>query len=230
MDLQHLVIIPDGNRRWAKKNLLDPTSGHQKGMERFEKLYETIVEMKIPYFSFWGASYDNLTKRSESEIKNLLNLFHLEFSKLLKDERVMEKGIKINVIGRWREIFPQKTQEIINECIKKTENNQNLSLTFLLAYNGTDEMINAIKQIKEKNLEVTEENIKNNLLTKDLPPVDFVIRTGVDEDLHNSAGFMMWDTAYSQLYFTKTLFPDFDKEELVKVINNFDLRERRYGK
>ena len=230
MNLQHLVIIPDGNRRWAKKRLLDPTTGHQKGMEKFEKLYETIVEMKIPYFSFWGASYDNLTKRSDVEIQNLLNLFHLEFDKLLKDERVMEKGIKISVIGRWKEIFPLKTQELINKCIEKTKDNKELSLTFLLAYNGTDEMINAIKKIKENNLEVTEENIKNNLLTKDLPSVDFVIRTGVDEDLHNSAGFMMWDTAYSQLYFTKTLFPDFNKEELTEAINNFEERERRYGK
>jgi len=204
--------------------------GHQKGMERFEKLYETIVEMKIPYFSFWGASYDNLTKRSEIEIQGLLNLFHLEFKKLLNDERVMEKGIKIDVIGRWREIFPKETKEIINECIKKTKSNEDLHLTFLLAYNGTDEMVHAITQIKEKSLDVNAENIKSNLWTKNLPPVDFVIRTGVDEDLHNSAGFMMWDTAYSQLYFTKTLFPDLDKEELKESVNNFNLRERRYGK
>ena len=230
MNLQHLVIIPDGNRRWAKKRLLDPTMGHQKGMEKFEKLYETIVEMKIPYFSFWGASYDNLTKRSEIEIQGLLNLFHLEFKKLLNDERIMEKGIKIDVIGRWQEIFSKETKDIINECIEKTKSNKELHLTFLLAYNGNHEMVHAIKQIKEKNLDVTEENIKNNLWTKNLPPVDFVIRTGVDEDLHNSAGFMMWDTAYSQLYFTKTLFPDLDKEELEKSIDNFNLRERRYGK
>jgi len=230
MKLKHLVIIPDGNRRWAKKKALDGKIGHEKGAERFEKLYEKIAEMKIPYFSFWGASYDNLTKRSKTEIKNLLKLIHKEFERLASDDRVMESKIKINVIGRWKEIFPDDTKKLINECIDKTKNNDKLFLTFLLAYNGTDEMIHAINQIKEKNLKVTEENIKNNLWTKNLPKVDFVIRTGVNEDPHNSAGFMMWDTTYSQLYFTKTLFPDFNESELEKAINNFELRERRHGK
>lgn len=230
MKLKHLAIIPDGNRRWAKKKILDTKKGHEKGAQRFEKLYEKIAEMKIPYFSFWGASYDNLTKRSKSEINNLKNLIHLEFEKLLNDKRVMENRIKIDVVGRWEEVFPENSKKLINECIKKTKKNDKLFLTFLLAYNGTDEMINAINQIKEKNLKATEENIKKNLWTKNLPAVDFIIRTGVDSDPHNSAGFMMWDTAYSQLYFTKTLFPDFNEKELEKAINNFELRERRHGK
>lgn len=230
MNLKHLVIIPDGNRRWAKKKALDSKMGHEKGAERFEKLCEKIAEMKIPYFSFWGASYDNLTKRSETEINNLLKLIHKEFEKLANDDRVMENRIRINVIGKWKEIFSQDTQKLINKCIDKTKNNDKLFLTFLLAYDGTDEMIYAINQIKEKNLKVTKENIKNNLWTKNLPEVDFLIRTGVDEDPHNSAGFMMWDTTYSQLYFTKTLFPDFDEKELEKTINNFNSRKRRYGK
>lgn len=230
MNLKHLVIIPDGNRRWAKKKALDNRMGHEKGAESFEKLYEKIVEMKIPYFSFWGASYDNLTKRSKTEINNLLKLIHKEFERLANDDRVMENKIRINVIGRWKEIFSQDTQKLINKCIDKTKNNDKLFLTFLLAYNGTDEMIYAINQIKEKNLKVTKENIKSNLWTKNLPEVDFLIRTGADEDPHNSAGFMMWDTTYSQLYFTKTLFPNFDEKELEKAINNFNLRKRRYGK
>jgi len=230
MKLKHLVIIPDGNRRWAKKKILDIEMGHKKGADRFEKLYEKIAEMKIPYFSFWGASYDNLTKRSKAEINNLLKLIHSEFEKLLNDERVMENKIKIDVIGRWEEVFPEDTQKLINECIQKTKNNSNLFLTFLLAYDGRDEMIHAIDKIKNNNLEITEENIKKNLWTKNLPSVDFIIRTGVDKDPHNSAGFMMWDTAYSQLYFTKTLFPDFNERELEKAINNFKLRERRYGR
>ncbi|MDD4358746.1 MAG: polyprenyl diphosphate synthase [Candidatus Pacebacteria bacterium] len=230
MKLKHLALIPDGNRRWAKKKILNPSKGHEKGAERFEKLYTKIAEMKIPYFSFWGASYDNLTKRSKTEIKNLFNLMHAEFEKLLKDERVMESKIKINVIGRWEELFPYETQKLIKECINKTKNNNTLNLTFFLAYNGTDEIIDCISKIKERNLKVTEENIKNNLWTKDLPPVDFLIRTGVDNDPHNSAGFMMWDTSYSQLYFTKTLFPNFSEKELEKAINNFEERNRRYGK
>ncbi|MFA7142062.1 MAG: polyprenyl diphosphate synthase [Candidatus Paceibacterota bacterium] len=230
MKLKHLAIIPDGNRRWAKKKILNTSLGHKKGAERFEELYESIVQMKIPYFSFWGASYDNLTKRSKIEIENLIELIHSQFEKLLKDKRIMENGINTNVIGKWKEIFPKNYQKTINACIEKTKNNKKLYLTFLLAYNGTDEMIYTINEIKKKNLKVTEKTIKENLWTKDLPKVDFVIRTGVDEDPHNSAGFMMWDTAYSQLYFTKTLFPDFNKKELTKAIHNFESRKRRYGK
>ncbi len=230
MTLKHLALIPDGNRRWAKKNALSVKLGHQQGLENFKRLYEKIAEMKIPYFSFWGASYDNLTKRNKGEVINLLHLIHSGFEELLEDKRVMENKIKINVIGKWKEVLPKNTQNLITECIQKTENNENLFLTFLLAYNGKDEIIDAIKNIKKNNLEVTEQNIKNSLWTKDLPAVDFIIRTGTDKDPHNSAGFMMWDTAYSQLYFTETLFPDFNEKELIKAIHNFKLRQRRYGK
>ncbi|MDD4661708.1 MAG: polyprenyl diphosphate synthase [Candidatus Pacebacteria bacterium] len=230
MKLNHLVIIPDGNRRWAKQNILEAAKGHEQGAFQLEKLYKKIVEMEIPYFSFWGASYDNLTKRSPFEIENLLRIMHDEFEKLLNDKEIIEKEINVNFIGRWKEVFNKDTQEIINKIIEKTKNNKKLYLTFLLAYNGTDEMIDAIKTIKKKNLEVTKENIKSCLWTRNLPEVDLVIRTGSGKDPHNSAGFMMWDTAYSQLYFTETLFPDFNEKELEEIIQNFNLRERRHGK
>ena len=230
MKLNHLVIIPDGNRRWAKKHFKEASLGHEEGSLQFEKIYKKIVEIKIPYFSFWGASYDNLTKRSPLETENLLNIFHKQFERLLNDERIMKESINVNFIGRWQEVFKKETQEIIFKIIEKTKNNKKLVLTFLLAYNGTDEMIDAIKTIKEKDLEVNEKNIKESLWTKNLPPVDLIIRTGAGEDPHNSAGFMMWDTAYSQLHFTETLFPEFKEAELEKIINNFNLRERRHGK
>jgi len=227
MDLQHIAIIPDGNRRWAKKNSLSSFLGHEKGVTAFEKIFEKAIEMKIPYFTFWGASYDNLTKRSKTEINNLLKIFHKQFERLLKEERIDKEKVKIRIIGRYEEIFPKKTIDLINKCIKKSENNNKYNLTLLLAYNGTDEMIDCIKKIKG---EVNEKTIKNNLWTKDLPQVDYIIRTGASNDPHMSAGFMMWNTAYSQLYFTNTLFPDFNKKKFEIAINNFEKRERRKGK
>jgi undecaprenyl diphosphate synthase len=226
MDLQHIAIIPDGNRRWAKKNSLKAIMGHEKGVDAFEKILEKSIELKIPYFTFWGASFDNLTKRPKNEINNLLKIFHKQFERLLKEERIDKEQVKIRVIGRFKEVLPKETIDLIDQCTQKTKNYNKYNLTLLLAYNGTDEIIDCIKNIKG---EVTEEKIKQNLWTHDLPPVDFVIRTGALEDPHNSAGFMMWDTAYSQLYFTKTLFPEFTTKKFEIAIDNYKQRKRRKG-
>lgn len=229
--LKHIAIIPDGNRRWAKKRGLPSLIGHQRGADNFEKLFERAVEMKIPYFSFWGSSYDNITKRSKHEVKYLFDIFEKQFKKLLNDKRTYKEGIKVNVIGRWEEVFPDSLNKVIKEVIKKTKNHKKIALTFFMAYNGTDEMIDCVKKISSSKTKIiTEETIKNNLWTKNLPPVDFLIRTGIEGDPHNSAGFMMWDVAYSQLYFTKKYFPEFSVKEFEVSVNNFENREKRRGK
>ena len=128
------------------------------------------------------------------------------------------------------EVLDKDTARVIKKCIEKTKNNNKYFLTFLLAYNGTDEMLDCISNMKKYNVKVTPENIKKNLWTKNLPAVDLIIRTGTENDPHNSAGFMMWNTAYSQLHFTKTLFPAFRPKELEKIIDQFNERNRRYGK
>lgn len=230
MNIKHVAIIPDGNRRWAKKNLLNSFEGHKKGVIALEDIFEKALDLKIPFFTFWGASYDNLTKRSKLEINNLIEIFNIEFEKLLTDKRIEENKVKVDVLGKWKEVLPQKTQDLIEKCIEKTKDNDDFRLTFLIAYNGTDEMIECISKIKASNQEVTKENIKANLWTKDLPSVDLIIRTGEENDPHLSAGFMMWDSAYTQLHFTKTLFPDFKKEEFEKIILGVEDKERRLGK
>jgi undecaprenyl diphosphate synthase len=158
-------------------------------------------------------------------------LYQKYFKRLLKEKRIFEEKVRVNIFGRWKEIFPKKLKETIFEIIKKTKNHDRYFLTFLLAYNGTDEMLEAIKKISKKKIKKIDEKILlENLWTGSLPPVDLVIRTGCEGDPHNSAGFMMWHTAYSQFYFTKTLFPDFSPEEFEKAIENFQKRERRFGK
>lgn len=253
---QHIVVVPDGNRRWAKKRGLPSFFGHKEGAKTTEKILKAVLDLKIPYFTFWGSSLDNIAKRPAQEVKFLFKLFEQYFKKLAKSKEVNQNKIKINILGRWRELFPESVKQTMEEAIKKTKDYGGCQsrryrsalrpetaseLTFLMAYSGVDEMTAAIKKIAElridppgilrkKNAElrINEELIKNNLWTKDLPAVDLVIRTGGEP--HWSAGMMMWDVADSQLYFTETLYPDFSVEEFKKAVNQYGKIERRMGK
>jgi undecaprenyl diphosphate synthase len=229
----HVAVIPDGNRRWAKKRGLFPWQGHIEGAKTLEKILKKAWELKIPYFTFWGMSADNVLKRPKKEVEVLFSIFKRQFQKLARSKEIQKEGVKINVFGFWKKLFPKDVKEAIKEAIEKTKENKNFVLTFLLAYNGTDEMLEAIKKIvkkaKEKDIEISEKTLIENLWTGALPAVDLVIRTGCEGDPHNSAGFMMWHTAYSQLYFTNTFFPDFSVKEFEFAINNFQKRERRFG-
>lgn len=230
----HVAVIPDGNRRWAKKRGLHPWIGHQVGIKTCEKILDKALELKIPYFTFWGGSWDNLTKRSKIEINFLFKVYTEQFKRVARDKRIHQNKVKINVFGRWKEILPKSTQGAIERAIEVTKDYNNYFLTFLLAYDGTDEMIDCIQKITKlahkKPIEVSEKLVKENLWTKDLSPVDLVIRTGCENDPHISAGFMMWDTAYSQLYFTQTFFPAFTPKEFEKIIKDYIQRQRRFGK
>jgi undecaprenyl diphosphate synthase len=225
----HIALIPDGNRRWAKKRGLPSFIGHTKGSNALEKILSKSLELKIPYFTFWGSSLDNITKRSKKETSYLFDIFENQFKKIANDKRIHNNKVKIRVIGKWEEYFPLKVKIAIKEAIEKTKNYNNYNLTFLMAYNGTDEMIDCIKKIKNQKTIINEKTIKQNLWTKDLPLVDFVIRTGCENDPHLSAGFMMWDIAYSQLFFTKTFFPSFSPKEFEKIIKDYSKRQRRKG-
>jgi len=232
--INHVAIIPDGNRRWAKRNGVSSNEGHKVGIEVLQKIFEKALQLKIPYLTFWAASYDNLVKRTKKEVDFLIKLLNEEFQRLMSDKRIHQNKVKIRVLGRFEKILPLKTLRIIRKLVQKTEKYNLFFLTFLLAYNGTDEMLSAVQKIaeyaKKRATKVTKELIKSFLWTRDLPLVDLVIRTGCEGDPHNSTGFMMWHTAYSQYYFTKTLFPDFTPREFEKAINNFLKRERRFGK
>ena len=233
---QHIVLIPDGNRRWARKRGLPPFFGHRQGVKTLEKILKAALDLKIPYFTFWGTSLDNVTKRSSSEVNFLFKLFERHFKKLAKVREVHQNGVRINVLGRWEKLFPEKTKKAIREAIEKTKNYKNYQLTFLMAYSGIDEMTTAIRGIAEfriqnSELRINEESIKANLWTKDLPAVDLVIRTASERDnwSHLSVGLMMWDLADAQIYFTQTLFPDFSVAEFKKAIKQYSQTERRMG-
>jgi len=227
----HIAIIPDGNRRWAKERNLKPWDGHEAGAKNLEKLFRFAFKRGVNCLSFWGSSMDNLTKRPFQEKKALLDIYQKYFRKLIENEDIFENEVKVNVIGRWEEQFPESLKKTICEVIEKTKHFEKKFLNFMLAYSGTDEMIQAMQDIKdkmEKGVKITAEIIKENLMTRNIPLVDYVIRTGGEP--HLSSGFMMWDSADAQLYFSENNFPDFNEKKLEEALEEYSRRQRRFGK
>lgn len=235
-NINHIAIIPDGNRRWAKKRGLAPWEGHRLGANQIEKLSREALKNGIKYLTFWGSSKDNILKRPLEEKRELLKIYEKYFKKLINDPDIFKNKTKIQIIGDWRKQFPVSLKRILEEGIEKTKHHSNNFLSFMLAYNGDDDILHAVKEIKgkilkeKKDLKITVECFKNFLLSKDLPAVDLVVRTGVENDPHNSAGFLMWQTQNSQQYFSDKLFPDFGIKELDLAVEDFSRRERRKGK
>lgn len=230
----HVAIVPDGNRRWAKRKGLKPWQGHEEGAKLIEDLSREALKAGVKYITFWGSSVDNLTKRPFSEKRELLRIYEKYFKKLISSKEIFDNGTRINIFGRWEEQFPNRLKKILKEGIEKTRNHANSFMTFLLAYSGDDEMLEAAKRIAhkfcEEKVKINEQEFKKSLLTGDLPAVDLLIRTGVEGDPHNSAGFMMWQTRDSQYYFSNKMFPDFNTNELKKALDDFSNRVRRFGK
>ncbi len=226
----HIAIIPDANRRWARERGLAPWKGHEVGADNFEKLITYSLKKGIRCLSIWGSSIDNLTKRPFEEKRALLDIYRRYFTKMLEGKEIYENEVQVNFIGRWEEQFPDSLKKIIYEVIEKTKHYQKRFLNFMLAYGGTDDMLLAVQKINKKyqqGIKITAEIIKENLMTVNLPPVDYMIRTGGEP--HNSAGFMMWDTADAQLYFSNEKFPDFDEEKFQEALEEYSKRQRRFG-
>ena len=231
--IEHIAIIPDGNRRWAKSKDKTPEQGHLEGFERTREIIEQAFVGKVKNITFWGASLDNLAKRPQDEVKHLYKNFQNYIKAILTYKEIHTQKIKINVLGKWQELFPQPLIKVIQKAIDSTKDYSNYNLTFLLGYNGDEEMLQAIKAISDQksanpNLEITSDLVKKSLYTKDLPPVDLLIRTGGEP--HNSVGFMMWDTANAQYYFTDINYPDFTIQEFDKAIAEYNTRGKRRGK
>jgi undecaprenyl diphosphate synthase len=226
----HVVIIPDGNRRWARERDLEPWQGHEAGAENTERLIREARRLGIREISFWGSSLENLTKRPLVESRALLDIYETYFSKLAESEEIHADQARIRCIGHWEEQFPEPLKKVLSRCIESTEHYDQYFLNFFLAYSGDDEMRLAFEKVSQElapGERVTNELIKKHLMTRDLPPVDYLIRTGGEP--HLSAGFMMWDIANTQLFFSEKLFPDFGPEALAEAIEEYQERGRRFG-
>lgn len=197
-----------------------------------EKLIRKALDLGIKSMSFWGSSLENLKKRPLPERRALLDIYRRYFERLIGSEEIYKYETRINIIGRWKEQFPKSLKDVLESGMEATKKYKKHTLNFFLAYNGDDEMLEAIRKISEKYGKnpktINPKVVKENLMTRDLPPVDFLVRTGGEP--HLSAGFMMWDIADAQLYFSEKTFPDFGPEELEEAIRDYQRRERRKGK
>jgi undecaprenyl diphosphate synthase len=218
--LNHVAFIMDGNGRWGKKKNKNRNSGHLEGVKTVKKVVETSIKLKIPIVTFYVFSTENW-KRPKTEISFLFNLIKTYFKSELKN--VQKNGIKINIIGELSRL-PKKLKIILKESIKKTKKNKKILVNLALNYGSKRELINAFKKIKLK--KITEKNIKNNLFTKRIPDPEILIRTGGKKRLSN---FMLWQLAYSELFFVKKLWPDFGPNDLKKIINKYKKTKRNFG-
>ncbi len=228
---QHIVIVPDGNRRWAKKKGQPSFFGHRAGMKVAQEIARAARDADVSYVTMWGASVSNVVNRSSQEVNFLFRLFETYVRKLGKSKEIKRDGVRVRILGRWRELFPPSARKVFQRTMDDTKKHDKYNLTLLMAYDGREEMLSAIRAIKagkKKGKNLDYKSIKSNLWTKDLPPVDLVIRTGGEP--HWSAGLMMWDVAETRLYFTKTLWPDFSVKEFKQVLENYSETERRFGR
>ncbi len=227
---RHVAIIPDGNRRWAKRHGEQPWIGHERGAMRIEELARASRDAGVQHLSLWGSSLENLTKRPLRERRALLEIYDTYFTRLFSKGDLEKYDVRVNVIGRWKEQLPETLCKKIDAGMKQTKEHRTSFLNFFIAYSGDDEMVHAVNTIvatHPKGEQVTKEHIKEALMTKDLPPVDYMIRTGGEP--HLSTGFMMWDTANAQLYFTQKLFPDFGQQAFMEALEEYQRRARRLG-
>jgi undecaprenyl diphosphate synthase len=218
----HIAIIMDGNGRWAKKRGLPRNMGHRKGSETLMKAIKYANQKGIKYLTVYAFSSENWN-RPQSEVDYLMKLPFEFLNKF--DKNFGKENIKIKVIGR-RDKLSMELINKIKEIETKTINNTGLTFIIALNYGSQDELIDAINEISKQNITVTKESFNNYLYTKDIPDVDLMIRTSGEYRLSN---FLLWQLAYSELYFTDILWPDFNQKCFDEALVNYSKRERRFG-
>ena len=218
----HIAMIMDGNGRWAKERNLKRTAGHSAGAEVVRKITIHCGNIGVKYLTLYAFSTENW-QRPKLEVEFLMKLLE----KYLKQELpvYLENGIKLKTIGDISR-FSKSLQKTIKETEDKTAHGTKLTQVLALNYGSKDEIVRAVKKLNEKKLEVTEENIEENLDTAGMPNVDILIRTSGEVRLSN---YLLWQNAYAEMFFTNTYWPDFNESELDDIISDFNNRERRFG-
>lgn len=217
----HVAFIMDGNRRWAKQRNLPTNFGHKKGLETLEKIISLCVKKGIHYLTFYAFSTENW-QRSKKEVSNLLKLMGEAIEK--KACKLQKRGARVKIIGRMDDL-PSDLRKKFEELEKRTSKNKTINVAFAISYGGRAEIVDAVNKIKSKN--ISEKLISKNLYAPDFPDPDLIIRTGGSQRL---SGFLLWQSAYSELYFSKVLWPDFNEVELEEALNFFSKQQRNFGK
>lgn len=229
----HVALIPDGNRRYMlKEGMLNLKKSYEMGIAHFFDFLTWCGELGINEVTIYALSLENIENRSKNEVETLLKVFNRQAEDALTDERIHGNKVKVNVCGdrdRIRAVatnpgMGSKLVDNLEKLEKVTQNYDKLTLNLAVGYGGRQEIINASKKVLEKGLELTEDNISNNLWVKDNP--DIIIRTA-EERLSN---FLIWQSAYSEIYFPEKLWQEFGKDDLRIIIRDFRKKERRFGK
>jgi len=219
---EHVAIIMDGNGRWGLKNKKSRNLGHKAGSKTVEKIIKSSIKNNIKYLTLYAFSTENW-KRPKLEIKFLLNL--LESFLKSKINELNENGIKIKIIGDIKK-FSKKIQVNLISAQKKTIKNNKLTLILALNYGSKNELLNAIKIIKAKKMKINENSIVKSLYTKGIPNPDILIRTGNKKRLSN---FLLWQLSYSEIFFEKKMWPDFNEKDYNKILSKFKKIKRNFG-
>ncbi|MCX6720438.1 MAG: polyprenyl diphosphate synthase [Candidatus Staskawiczbacteria bacterium] len=222
----HIVLFPDGNRRWAKQNGLKSLEGHKKGYENLLDFSDWCRNKGVKVLTAFGFSTENWN-RSEEEVNYLMKL--LEGCLVDNLGRYEKDGVRVRVIGQ-KERLPKSLQEAIIKVEDLTKNNSNLFLNLAISYGGKWDILNAVKNIVKEGIspgQITEEVMESHLSTAGLPSPDFIIRAGGEMRMSN---FVLWQSAYAELYFSPKYWPEFTEQDLDIALTEFDKRTRRFGK
>jgi len=224
---EHLAIIMDGNRRWAKeKNISNVTEGHRVGADRLDEIVEECGDLGVKFLTVYTFSTENF-KRGADELKMLFDLF-VDFA-VNKRKKLIEKGVRVRLLGKL-ELFPDFVRKAMEDLLSATEGGEELVLSLCFGYGGRQELLDACSALMNDGVkadELTEDKFEEYLYTKGMPDVDVMIRTGGAMRVSN---FLPWQISYAEMFFVDKYWPDFSKEELYKVLEEFEERERRFGK
>ena len=220
--LYHVAIIMDGNGRWGLKYKNSRNAGHKAGLNTVEKVIKETIKNKIKFLTLYAFSTENW-KRPKKEIKYLFNL--LENFLINKIEELHKQNIKLKIIGIKN--FSSKLNKLLKTSEKKTSKNSKLQINLALNYGSKSELINAFKKLQKNKITINEKNIRKYLLTNNIPDPDLLIRTGNTKRLSN---FLLWQLAYTEIFFEKKLWPDFNENDYNKIIKNYKKIKRNFGK
>ena len=220
--IKHVAIIMDGNGRWGIKKRKSRNFGHKQGLKSVEKIIKETLKKKIRFLTLYAFSTENW-KRPKNEVNYLFSLLDNFLSNKIKE--LHSQKIKFVVLGKKK--FNKKLNNLLNYSEKLTSNNKKLQINLALNYGSKSEIINAINNLKKKKLQINESNITRNLYTKNIPDPDILIRTGDRKRLSN---FLLWQLAYSEIFFEKKLWPDFNEKDYNNILKKFKKTKRNFGK
>lgn len=227
---RHVAMIMDGNGRWAKKRFLNRVKGHEKGSETVREIGTTCRKMGIPFLTLYAFSTENWA-RPKAEVSALMTL--LKRFLVSEREEMVDKGIRLNIVGQ-KDRLPAEVRQEADVTIDATRHNRDMTLNLALSYGSRQEITHAVSAVAQKVAagelapeDITEDIVAAHLYTSDIPDPDLVIRTSGEFRLSN---FLLWQSAYAEIYITQTLWPDFSKKEFIDILKNYQERDRRFGK